>query len=499
MTDARGALRWMTPGSGLGMLAASPVLCLGANAAFGAPGLAVAAMALPAIALLTGPRPMPAGDATHPREEVERRLDAALAAPRFSSRRTACLVVEVDDFVRVSDRLGPRRTEALIEALCRRLAATVRADDLVRTLDGDRLAIALRPARRCDLEGMLQLAGRLQAAVAAPVPVEVTTLHLTASVGFCLQERSPERSGAALLEAAETAAAEARKRAPSSVRAWSAEMQRDRATRNALMEEIEAALEAGEVRAWFQPQIDTDTGRLAGVEALARWIPPGRDPVPPGAFLPALEQAGLLERLGEVMLEQALGALAAWEEAGLRVPQVGVNFSGEELLNPALRDRLAWTLDRHDVEPHRLAIEVLETVVAGPGDDMITRNLSALAEMGCCIDLDDFGTGQASISNIRRFAIGRIKIDRSFVARLDREEDQRRMVGAILDMAARLGLDTLAEGVETDAEHAVLAQLGCGVVQGYGIAKPMPPEALPAWVAAREAALPEVPRIAGRA
>ncbi|MGR3541302.1 MAG: putative bifunctional diguanylate cyclase/phosphodiesterase [Hasllibacter sp.] len=484
--------------------AAIPLLCLGAYAGFGVGGLMGAAVALPALALLGGPREGAASAEVDGltglglRESIEGRLDRALIGPRMPGRRTTCLVVELEDFRRVADRVGHRAAEELLHAVGQRIKGACRAEDVVGRLHGTTFAVALQPTRGAGLEGMMQLAGRIQAAVALPIPAGRTTAYLTASIGFCLQDRSPRRSGAAMLEAAEGAAIEARRRGPAAVRSWSAEMHRTLAARDALMGEVEAALDAGAIAAWFQPQIDTDTGRLAGVEALARWIHPERGTIPPAEFLPALEQAGLLENLGETMLEQALDALRRWGDAGLHVPQVGVNFSGDELANPSLPDRVAWTLDRYDIGPGRLAIEVLETVVAGPDDDVVTRNLGKLAEMGCRIDLDDFGTGQASISNIRRFAIGRIKIDRSFVSHLDRDEEQRRMVGAILDMAARLGLETLAEGVETEAEHAVLAQLGCGAVQGFGIGRPMPPEELPAWAARREAALPEIPRI-GRA
>ena len=138
-------------------------------------------------------------------------------------------------------------------------------------------------------------------------------------------------------------------------------------------------------------------------------------------------------------------------------------------------------LDRFDLTPERLTVEVLETVIADMGDDIITRNIAGLATLGCAIDLDDFGTGHASIANIRRFAVGRIKIDRSFIMKVDTDPEQQRMVSAILTMAEQLGLETLGEGVETVGEHAMLAQLGCGHIQGYGLARPMPFEDTLDW------------------
>ena len=158
----------------------------------------------------------------------------------------------------------------------------------------------------------------------------------------------------------------------------------------------------------------------------------------------------------------------------MQVPTVSVNFSAAELRNPKLAEKLKWELDRFGLAPDRLTVEILETVVAETDNDVIVRNVAALAALGCGIDLDDFGTGHASITNIRRFALRRLKIDRSFVTRVDEDREQQKLVSAILSMAERLGLDTLAEGVETPGEHAMLSQLGCGHVQGFGIGRPMP-------------------------
>jgi len=253
--------------------------------------------------------------------------------------------------------------------------------------------------------------------------------------------------------------------------------------------EVARALENGEIRAWYQPQVSTETGEITGLEALARWQHPERGTISPGAFLPAIAQAGLLDRLGEVMLFQSLTALREWDRAGLEVPGVSVNFSTDELRNPRLYDKVRWELDRFEIAPGRLTVEVLEDVVARSDDDTITRNIAALSRLGCPIDLDDFGIGHASIANIRRFDVNRIKIDRSFITHVDTDRDQQNMVAAILTMADRLGLETLGEGVESHGEHAMLAQLGCSHVQGYSIAKPMPFEDVAEWLSAHRSRL----------
>jgi EAL domain-containing protein (putative c-di-GMP-specific phosphodiesterase class I) len=295
------------------------------------------------------------------------------------------------------------------------------------------------------------------------------------------------------------AADEALRNGPGAIRAYAPDMARTRADRDALRDALEQAMDEGQIRAHFQPQISTDTGAITGFEALARWHHPERGLIAPAEFLPVLEDSGLSERLGEVMLYNALTALTRWDRAGLSVPTVSVNFSANELRNPRLADKLKWELDRFDLEPSRLCVEVLENVVAETENDVIVSNIAALARLGCGIDLDDFGTGHASITSIRRFAVRRIKIDRSFVARVDEDRDQQKMVAAILSMAEQLGLSTLAEGVETQGEHAMLAQLGCGDVQGFGIARPMPVDETMEWIARHRAQQGTVPRIGQRA
>jgi EAL domain-containing protein (putative c-di-GMP-specific phosphodiesterase class I) len=197
------------------------------------------------------------------------------------------------------------------------------------------------------------------------------------------------------------------------------------------------------------------------------------------------------------MLYHSLASLKKWDARGLDVPMVGVNFASDELRNPKLVDKIRWELDRFDLAPGRLAVEILETVVEDTDNDIITRNIGGLAQLGCAIDLDDFGTGHASIANIRRFAVGRIKIDRSFIENVDNDAEQQRMVAAILTMAERLDLDTLAEGVETIGEHSMLAQLGCGHIQGFGLARPMPFADTLDWIGKHREKLPLTP-LAGR-
>lgn len=429
------------------------------------------------------------------RESVENALDQTLRINANNGRTTAGLVIEIDDYGNLQDRLGHKACDDILRRTGERLRGVLRDLDVIARLDSATFAIALAPVRQADLESLIQISGRLQSAIGEPISLDATTIYISCSVGFCLSSRAPVATGESMLGAAELALSEAHLNGPGAIRGFSAEMQRDAKQRHSLIEEVSAALENGQIEPWYQPQISTDTGEVTGFEALARWQHPERGMIPPHDFLPAIEQAGLFERLGEVMLYHALTSLKMWEKNDFHVPQVGVNFSSSELRNPKLVEKIRWELDRFDLEPERLIVEILETVVADSRDDIITRNISGLAKLGCAIDLDDFGTGHASIANIRRFAVSRIKIDRSFIMKVDEDPEQQRMVSAILTMSEQLGLETLGEGVETVGEHAMLAQLGCHHIQGYGLARPMPVSDTLEWMQKHRNKLQDTPKI----
>lgn len=412
------------------------------------------------------------------RSLAQNALDRAKAA----NLATACMLVELDGLDDSAQMAGDGTVDTLRELALSRLRNTLRRDDIALRMGDRRFLLLLGPSLRLDLEALLQLASRLQNAVEEPAAVENSMRYMSASIGFCAGVRLPATAtGAQMLEAAQVALSEAVANGPSAIRAWSEHMRMAHSEQKTLRSEVDRALASGQIQPWFQPQVCTSTGRISGVEALARWIHPTRGIVPPGQFLRVLEDSGRMERLSEVILQHSLTALRSWDSAGLDIPRVSVNFSDPELRDPRLVERIQWELDRFGLTPQRLGIEVLETVIAGSPEGVVARNIVELGKLGCHIDLDDFGTGHASITSLRRFKVHRLKIDRSFVTRIDRDEEQHRMLAAVLGMADRLGLETLAEGVESVGEHALLAQLGCDHVQGFGIARPMPADQLVGW------------------
>ncbi len=425
----------------------------------------------------------PTGQAPPGQEALLAMLDRVDGIPHRSS---ACILVELDDWQNLIDRWGADHTAALAQRCYERLETCLRRDDLITRLGDVRFGIVLHPIPAARLGLRETIVGRLRAALGEAMVIDGVHVRLTACIGHSGLLRDAADCAAATLVAAEAALAEAHRIGPNTVRAYTPGLLRERAMRNQLVDEVAAALANGEIRAWFQPQIGAKTNRLCGFEALARWHHPDRGILLPKDFLGAVESAGKMATLGHTILCQSLTALRAWDDAGLDVPTVSVNFSASELRDPNLVEQILWELDRFDLRPNRLIVEILETVAAENRDDAVIATLERIKSCGIRLDLDDFGVGQASLAAIPRFGVSRIKIDRSFIKALDEESETHAMVDAILSIARHLGVECLAEGVETAQVQTLLAQKGCGYCQGFLIAEPMPFEDTEAWINAQD-------------
>lgn len=483
------------------VLAFVPALCLAAFWLSGETALIVAALGLPLaflIALRLTDNALP--DDKHisglvSNDAFRTRLEQLHLAARETGRDAACLVVAVDQFDDLQDLHGSAAADFIAQRFGDRVLSVIRSQDVATRISRNTFLIGMHPSKQLGLEACIQASGRIQSVVEEPVPLNNVGVYLSCSIGFCLQSMVRDRPASDWIEAAQAALSEAQRNGPSTIRAFSSVTRRRSLIHVNLRKELEAALDNGEIQPWFQPQVSTDTGDVTGFEALARWNHPTKGVLRPQVFLPFAEQANLMGMLGQAIRHQAFSAMRDWDRAGAVIPRIGINFSSEELRDPTLIDRLKWELDQCDLTPDRLAVEVLETVFARHPDDIIARNVTQMSAMGCHIDLDDFGTGHAAFASIKRFNVNRIKIDRSFVTNADKDPEQQQLVGAILTMAERLNLETLAEGVETPGEHALMAQLGCHHVQGYGIAKPMPREETVRWITHHRNSLRRAPAI----
>ena len=405
---------------------------------------------------------------------AENWLETRLLNTPSTMPNVALMAISIDDLDRLEDRVGMPMHETILSELADRLRELIRKDDMIGRGSRTDFLICLSDIRPPETENLLHLAHRLQATLDAPFNHGSVRVYCTITVGIARARQLKSPSPLRLIRAAERAFNAAQKAGPGGIRVFKSDYgQLPRSDRN-LDNQISLALENGEIVGWYQPQISADTGAITGFEALARWEHPERGLISPATFLSLIERSGLSQRLAEVILTHALSAVRTWDKAELNIPTVAVNFSCEELRNPRLSEYFNWEFDRYGIPPSRLGVEVLENVIAESHDDIIAKNLRALADMGCRIDLDDFGTGYTSILNIRRFSVSRIKIDRRLVSRIDIDQDQRDLVAALLAMSERLNIETLGEGVETPAEHTILAQLGCDHIQGYCVARPMP-------------------------
>lgn len=470
---------------------------------FGGESMVLLGLTAVAVAWLTRPAP-PAQSETDPvtglpqRAEAERILNELLESSARSGLNTACLVVGLDDAEPLRLRLGREDFEALLQRIVERLRTTLREADRIARLDGAQFAILLTPTPKPDLENMIQLAVRLQTACELAMPIGGRTLDPTVHVGICLSERAPATRGAAMILAAESAANEAEAQGPGAIRVFSDSTSPEVRMREELAGEIAAALDHDQIIAHFQPQISTDTGEVSGMLAVPQWLHRTRGALGPEEILPAAAAQNLLDRLNDVMVHHALDALRNWRRLGIDAGPVSLTVTPEMMADTRMADRLQWELDRFDIDAEKICLVLAQDVLVRFDESAMSRNIVACAAMGCPIELAGFGTGPLSVQVIRKALIRRVRLPRALIARVDRDTDQQRIVAAIISMAEGLDIETLAEGVATLGENAILAQLGCRHLQGNAIAAPMPFDETPGWIASHRAKLGATPRIPTR-
>lgn len=394
--------------------------------------------------------------------------------------QTALLRVDLDRFEVMRETLGQRTCDEVLRLAARRVRKMLRAGDFAAYLGQDDFVVVATDLDEANDAAMI--ASRLQTALGKPFAINAGVRRISASVGVTLlSDDSPDAERIAAN--AEMALAAARAAGPGSVRYFRDDLRHEAERREALFTDLVLGLDRGEVLPYFQPQLDLATGAFGGFEALVRWRHPTKGLLEPESFLDFAERTDLSERIGELVLTRSLEALRVWDAAGLEVPRIGVNFAAGQLGDPRLVEKIKWETERLDIAPERIAIEVLETILIKSDTDMVVRNLRGLASAGFHVELDDFGTGHASIANLRRFMVNRIKIDRSFVTGIEDDEEQRTLTASMIAMAHALGIATLAEGVETEAASTTLAALGCDAVQGYHVGRPMSLDDSLEWLA----------------
>lgn len=478
------------------VLALFPVLALTAQAlgfddlalvtAFGLSGLLAVSAVFGRVAGAAGlPAPAQGAIAGSGRPGLTAMLEHAAAQ---AGQDTACFLLQIDDWPALADRWGHDTCQHIVARVEDRLRATARAGDLVVRLGDARFGIGLAPVGAARLGPRDAIATRLALAVAEPVALNGTVLRLTASIGHTALIRRGADPAAATFLAAEAALGEALAHGPGAIRAYAPGLGRARVLKASLGADVEAALHAGEIRAWFQPQVCACTGAVTGMETLARWQHPRHGLLGSAEFLDAVDKAGALPLLGRSLTHQALKALHGWDRGQAHVAEVSIHLSAVELRAPDQVATLSAEVARYGLDPSRIRLAIGEDVVSRTRDDTIMAALLALRAAGHPVDLDGFGLGTTSIAVLQRIGIDRIRIARSFVPGVEADDGNRAAVAAIVAMAAALGLRTLAAGVETPQERETLVALGCDALQGFGIAKPMTGEVVADWARARRVA-----------
>jgi diguanylate cyclase (GGDEF)-like protein len=401
-------------------------------------------------------------------------------------RGWAVALLDLDGFKEINETLGHEAGDTLISEVGRRLAGGADEDTTVARVGGDEFAILARGLE----SGAAGLAARLHRAIEQPVPVDGLVVQLRGSVGIAF---SDDVTGSEeLFRRAEVAMY----RSKSDRTGWSVyESASDQQGREQmeLVSELRQALSAdtGEVVAWYQPQIEMESGRLVAAEALARWEHPARGLLGPHQFIPLAERHGLMKQLTRHMIDQALADCARWSAAGMTMT-VSVNVSAVNLVDADLVADVARALGRHGLAPQSLTLEVTEGDVMSDFERS-ARTLEDLRHLGVGLSIDDFGTGYSSLARLRALPVDEIKIDRSFVMSMTSDRQDQAIVSAVVDLARRFGKRIVAEGIEDEETWTELRGLGCDLAQGFLIGRPQRFDALMASAAGGFGALAEGP------
>jgi diguanylate cyclase (GGDEF)-like protein len=404
------------------------------------------------------------------------RLEHAVLRGRRSGKMAAVLFVDLDRFKLINDLYGHSVGDELLVAVAKRLSAVVRPSDTLARMSGDEFVVLCE-----DLEGRTQvevgaqvdeIAARIGAAVAAPFVLLEAEVVMTASVGIAFSGRGAQLSEQ-LLQDADTAMYQAKRQGGGRHQIVDLREQHLADERTSLEHDLRGAPARGELQTEYQPIVETDSGRIAGVEALLRWAHPSRGLVSPTVLVPLAERSGFITEIGQWVLEQACADQHRWENGHQTDDlSMSVNVSAHQLMSPNYAPTVAAVLSGTDTDPTLVTLEVTESVFVQDSERALVV-LNELKRLGVKLALDDFGTGYSSLNYLQRFPIDIVKIDQTFVADLEHDPASHAIVFAVVELAHMLGMTVVAEGVETAEQHRQLASLGCDFCQGYYFARPL--------------------------
>lgn len=407
------------------------------------------------------------------------RLEVALARAARLPTGVAVLLCDVDRFQVINESLGHGSGDELLRTVAHRLAQSVRPGDTVARFGAD--AFVLLCADLASPRDAVALSSRVQAAVREPITIGDTEVVVTLSVGIAYDEQGVSRPNA-LVQDASAAMYRAKARGRDRAEVFDEALRREALDRLAVESGLRRAVDDGRLHVHYQPVIELRDGRVSGFEALMRWDHPEEGLLLPGSFVAVAEETGLIVPLGRWLFAEACRQTLVWRQArpGAADLSVYVNFSARQLAHPAVVADVAAVLADTGIEPAAVHIEVTEHTLLDDESRAVDQ-LSGLKDLGVNIVIDDFGTGYSSLTYLRRFPVDLLKVDRSFVAGVARPGGDAAIVQGVVDLAHRLGLGAVAEGVEAPEQVVALRDLGCERAQGFHLGRPAPaPAAFPA-------------------
>ena len=398
------------------------------------------------------------------------RISQAIALARRDKRLVGVMLLDLDRFKVINDGLGHSPADKLLKTVAERLQAAVRDTDTVARLGGDEFVIVVGDIM--DADDVAVVAGKIQRALAQPFFVEGKELFVTASIGASLFPRDGE-TGDILLRNADVAMYRVKEYGRNNYRFYLPEMSSMALDRLDMEGNLRRALETDEFQVYYQPKVSLQQGTIVGAEALLRWMHPRIGQINPSEFIPLAEESGLIIPLGEKVIELVCRQIRTWREEGLPPLKVAINISARQFRQENLGETVRRLLEEYQVPGEMLDIELTESMVMHDTDHA-ALTLRELKDLGVTLSLDDFGTGYSSLSYLKRFPIDCLKIDRSFVRDINSNADDAAIASAVIAMAHSLGLNVVAEGVETAAQLALLRQHGCDEFQGYFFSRAVP-------------------------
>ena len=409
------------------------------------------------------------------------RINQAIIAAQNEGKPLYLLAFNLNRLKHINDSLGHNIGDEVLKIVAQRLVKATREGDTVSRVTGDDFVVVV--PRLSQPHRAINLAERLVESINAPMDIQGNAIHITANAGLSVFPADGTEPDTLLMNA-DAALNHSRTQGQNKIAFFEPHMNAAILEKINLQGELTAALAQHQFLLHFQPQLDLQTQRLTGVEALIRWQHPERGLVSPAVFIPAAEELGLIVQIGDWVIDEACRSLARWRQRGLTELCVAINLSAHQFAHTNLVQTVRDAIVRHGVPPERIELEITEGVAMHDADEVLTR-LHELKAIGVQISIDDFGTGYSSLAYLMRFPVDKLKIDQSFVRDMGNSSEADSIVRAIVALAHGLSLAVIAEGVETDAQLDRLKHIGCNEIQGYLLSRPLSFDDVSQWIKGR--------------